>query len=292
MAVYKRAYEPYRGPLEKRWSRCLVLARYALRDLFASRFFLAAFIFCLIPVLLFGGYIFVANSDLVRTVFSLVSRTVNLQVETRFFAIFLNIQSSLVFLLTCWAGPTLVAGDLTNGALPLFLSRPFSRAEYVVGKFAVLGILLSLLTWVPALLLLFLEAGLGPKNWLGAHLWMIWPMVRLSLVWIALLSLVALATSAWVKWRIVAIGVIFGLFVFPAGLGVVMDSVLETHWGRLLDLPYLFRELLYAALHTRPLTGGQELLPHSAAWAMLFAASVASLWLLHLRLRAFEVVRG
>jgi ABC-2 type transport system permease protein len=292
MAVYKRAYEPYRGPLEKRWSRCLVLTRYALRDLFASRFFLGAFIVCLVPVLLFGGYIFVANSDLVKTVFSLVSRTVNLQVETRFFAIFLDIQSSLVFLLTCWAGPTLVAGDLTNGALPLFLSRPFSRAEYVIGKFAVLVILLSCLTWVPALLLLFLEAGLGPKNWLGAHLWMIGPIIWLSVVWIALLSLVALATSAWVRWRIVAIGVIFGLFVFPAGFGVVMDNVLGTHWGRLLDLTYLFGELLFRGLHTTFLRGGQGVVPPSAAWAMLLAASAASLWLLHLRLRAFEVVRG
>jgi ABC-type transport system involved in multi-copper enzyme maturation permease subunit len=292
MAVYKRAYEPYGGPREKRWSRCLVLTRYALRDLFASRFFLGAFIVCLVPVLLFGGYIFVANSDLVKMVFSLVSRTVSLQVETRFFAIFLDIQASLIFLLTCWAGPTLVAGDLTNGALPLFLSRPFSRAEYVIGKFAVLGILLSSLTWVPALLLLFLEAGLGPKNWLGAHLWMIGPIVWLSVVWIALLSLVALAASAWVRWRIVAIGVIFGLFVFPAGLGAVMDGILGTHWGRLLDLTYLFGELLFRGLHTTFLRGGQGVVPPSAAWAMLLASCAASLWLLHVRLRAFEVVRG
>ncbi len=292
MAVYKRAYEPYLGPREKRWSRCFVLTRYALRDLFASRFFLGAFIFCLIPVLLFGGYVFVANSDLVRTVFSLVSRSFNLPVEPRFFAVFLDIQSSLVFLLTCWAGPTLVAGDLTNGALPLFLSRPFSRAEYVIGKFAVLAILLSFLMWVPALLLLFLEAGLGPKNWLGAHLWMIGPMVWLSAVWIALLSLIALATSAWVKWRIVAIGAIFGVFVLPAGLGVVMDAVLGTHWGRLLDLSYLFGELLFTGLHTTFLRGGQGVVPRSAAWAMLLAACAVSLWLLHARLRACEVVRG
>jgi len=291
MAVYKRAYEPYRGPREKRWSRCLVLTRFALRELFASRFFFGAFIVCLIPVLLFAGYIFVVNSDLVHMVLSMVSRSFTLHVETRFFAIFLEIQSSLVFLLTCWAGPTLVAGDLTNGAMPLFLSRPFSRAEYVIGKFAVLAILLSFLTWIPAIGLLFLEAGLGPKAWLGAHLWMIGPILWCSLVWITLLSLIALATSAWVKWRIVAMGAIFGVFVIPSGFGGVMDAVLETHWGRLLNLTYLFNELLFTGFRTT-FQGGEGAVPHSAAWTMLLAASAASLWLLHVRLRACDVVRG
>jgi ABC-2 type transport system permease protein len=291
MAVYKRTYEPYRGPLESRWSRWLVLTRYALRELFSSRFFVGAFIVCLVPVLLFAGYIFVANSDLVHMVFSMISRSFTLRVETRFFAIFLDIQSSLAFLLTCWAGPTLVAGDLSNGALPLFLSRPFSRSEYVIGKFAVLAILLSFLTWIPSLGLLFLEAGLGPKGWLGAHLGLVGPIVWLSFVWIALLSLIALATSAWVKWRIVAMGAIFGVFLIPSGLGAVMDAVLETHWGRLLNLTYLYGELLFTGLGTT-FNGGQGEVPHSAAWAMLLAASGVSLWLLHARLRACEVVRG
>lgn len=291
MAVHKRTYEPYRGPLGRRWTRCLVLTRYALRDLFASRFFLAAFIVCLVPVLLFSGYIFVANSQLVRTFFVLVARTFSLSVEARFFAIFLEVQSTLVFLLTCWAGPTLVAGDLGNGALPLFLSRRFTRAEYVVGKFAVLAILLSCLTWVPAISLLLLEAGLGPKTWLPQHAWIAWPILGCSFIWIVLLSLIALATSAWVKWRMVAMGAIFGVFLIPAGLGAVIDAVLNTGWGRLLDLTYLFNELLFTGFRA-PFHGGRGAVPHAAAWAMLLAASAVSLWLLHVRLRACQVVRG
>lgn len=291
MAVYKRSYEPYCGPLAKRWSRSLVLTRFALRELFASRFFLAAFIVCLVPVLLFSGYVFVANSELVRTIFSLVSRSFSLHVEARFFAIFLEVQSSLAFLLTCWAGPTLIAGDLSNGALPLFLSRPIRRAEYVIGKFTVLGVLLSCITWIPALGLFFLQAGLGPKAWLGTHAWMIGQILRLSFVWIVLLSLIALATSAWVKWRIVAMGAIFGVFLIPSGFGAVIDAVLQTGWGRLLDLMYLFNELLFTGFRTS-FHGGEGAVPHEAAWVMLLAASAASLWLLHVRLRACEVVRG
>ena len=288
MTVYKRSYEAYRGKVTRRWSRCVVLTRYALGELFRSRFFFGFFIVSLVPVLLFAGYIFVANSPLVRTLLSLVSSSLKFPVETRFFTSFLEAQAFLAFLLTCWAGPTLVAGDLTNGALPLFLSRPLGREEYVAGKFAVLGILLSCITWIPALALLFLEGGLSEKGWLAAHLWMMGPILWCSLVWIALLALVGLATSAWVKWRIVAMGAIFGVFVIPAGLGMAMDRILETGWGRMLDPNYLFHEVLYAGF--RSSFGGA--VPLSAAWAMLVLVSVVSLEMLRARLRAFEVVRG
>lgn len=291
MAVYRRRYDPYRGRLTRRWARCVVLTRFALRELFASRFFLGFFIACLLPVVIFAGYIFVANSELVRSLLSLAAGSFKLRVETRFFTLFLQIQSFFAFLLTCWAGPTLVAGDLSNGALPLFLSRPFSRAEYIAGKFAVLGILLSFLTWIPALGLLFLEAGISPDAWFGAHRWMIAPILWCSLVWIVLLSLVALATSAWVRWRIVAIGATFAVFLIPAGFGGVLDAILRTGWGQLLNLTFLFHEILFAGFRT-PLRGGEAAVPQSAAWAMLALVSLVSLALLRARLRAFEVVRG
>lgn len=287
MAVYKRRYDTYRGPLTKRWSRCFVLTRYALRDMFRSRFFLGFFIACLVPVLFFLGYVFVANNELVHSLLSLRPST-SLAVDSRFFSLFLRVQSSLAFLLTCWAGPTLVAGDLSNGALPLFLSRPFTRGEYVAGKFAVLGILLSFLTWVPALLLFFVQAGLSANPWLWTHLWMIGPILWCPLVWIALLSLLALATSAWVRWRIVAMGAIFAVFLVPAGFGAVFDAILRTGWGQLLNLSYLFHQILYAGFRI-PLGGP---IPPSAAWAVMTIVCIGSLELLHARLRACEVVRG
>ena len=48
--------------------------------------------------------------------------------------------------------------------MPLYLCRPFSRAEYVLGKMSVLVFLLSLITWVPGLILFVIQAqpgGLG-----------------------------------------------------------------------------------------------------------------------------------
>jgi ABC-2 type transport system permease protein len=290
MAVYKRQYEWYRGRLTARRWRGFVLTRYAMRDLFRSRFFSACFALSFVPVLIFAGYIFIANNDLLRTLLSF-SQTVRLTIEPKFFAIFLSTQTSSAFLLTCWAAPTLVSGDITNGAFPLFLSRPLSRAEYVAGKFGVIATLLSCMTWIPALLLLFLQGGLSDSRWLPPHIWMIGPILWCTWLWIALLSLLALTASAWVKWRVLAMGSILGVFIIPAGFGGVLNATLHTNWGNLLNLSYIFQEILWAGFGVS-YQGGLGGVPQSAAWVMLLAVAVVCLQLLHVRLRAFEVVRG
>jgi hypothetical protein len=46
MAVYRRIYTSYSGPLTPAWSRSLVLFRYSRRKLFRSKVQTALFVFC------------------------------------------------------------------------------------------------------------------------------------------------------------------------------------------------------------------------------------------------------
>ena len=294
MAVYKRRYHPYHGPLTPERSRFLVLTRYTLAELFRSRVFLLLFVLALVPILFFATYIFLANSSAVQLV--LQFRVAGgFEVESRFFFVLITIQTQLAFLLTCWVCPTLVAGDLVNGALPLFLSRPFSRPEYVAGKCAVIALLLSVVTWVPGLILFSLQAGLAKGGWIWSHLWMVVPIVCCSAVWILMLSLISLAVSAWVKLRIVATGVIFCAFLVPAGLGAIFNTIMGTYWGNLLNFSQLFGLILVKGFRLESELGdpaGMERVPLFAAWIMMILVCVASLYILNARLRAREVVRG
>jgi ABC-2 type transport system permease protein len=294
MAVYKRKYSSYTGALTPQWPRFFVLTRYAFGDLFKSRFFVLLLILSLVPVLFFAGYIFIANNKTVQLL--LPSGPSDMfAVEEKFFSIVVIVQTQIAFILNCWVGPVLIAGDLTNGALPLFLSRPFSRADYVLGKFAVLGVLLSVITWVPALLLFALQSGLGKAGWFWPHLWMILPIVFCSVIWVLMLSLLSLAVSAWVKLRIVATGVIFVAFFIPAGLGEMFNSIMGTYWGRLLNFSYMFRLILERGFgEGNGIFGrlGFEEIPVAAAWGVLIAVCVLCLLVLNARLRAREVVRG
>ena len=60
-----------------------------------------------------------------------------------------------------------------------------------------------------------------------------------SLIWIAFLSLLGLALSSWVKWRVVATGIIFAAVFVPAGVGGIVTAILRTRWGFLLNLPFM-----------------------------------------------------
>jgi ABC-type transport system involved in multi-copper enzyme maturation permease subunit len=294
MAVYKRRYNSYTGSQTPEWSRFFVLTRYAFADLFKSRFFVILLVLCIVPCLFFAGYIFVANNQTVQLLMQLRSADF-FSVESQYFVFIMMVQTQAAFLLNCWVGPVLIAGDLTNGALPLFLSRPFSRADYVLGKLAVLGILLSAVTWVPCLLLFSLQSGLAMNGWIWSHLWMVVPIVLCSAIWILMLSLMSLAVSAWVKLRIVATGVIFISFFIPAGLGEMFNSIMGTYWGRLLNFSYMFRLILAKGFRERSgLLGsiGWHEIPVPAAWGVLIFVCLLSLVILNARLRARETVRG
>ncbi|MGB2670484.1 MAG: hypothetical protein WBH24_01780 [Candidatus Acidiferrum sp.] len=294
MAVYKRRYNSYTGSLTPEWSRFFVLTRYAFADLFKSRFFVILLILCIIPCLFFAGYIFIANNKTVQMLMQMRFADA-LTVETEYFIIIMITQTQAAFLLNCWVGPVLISGDLANGALPLFLSRPFNRSDYVFGKLAVLALLLSAVTWVPCLLLFSLQSGLARNGWIWSHLWMVVPIILCSAIWILMLSLVSLAVSAWVKLRIVATGVIFITFFIPAGLGEMFNAIMGTYWGRLLNFSYLFRLILSNGFRERSgLLGRISLkeIPVPMAWGSLIFVCLLCLLILNARLRARETVRG
>ena len=294
MAVYKRRYNSYLGSLTPERSRFFVLTRYAFADLLKSRFFVLLLILSLVPTLFYATYIFLANNSSVQLLLQMrISGTIS--VEPSFFFIVMLVQTWLAFFLNCWVGPVLVSGDLTNGALPLFLSRPFSRADYVLGKLAVMALLLSAVTWVPGLLLFGLQAGLAKGGWIWSHLWLTLPILFCSAIWILMLSFISLAVSAWVKLRIVATGVIFISFFIPAGIGEIFNAIMSTYWGRLLNLSYLFGLIMrhgFREDYQLRDFGISPDIPIPAAWIMMILVCAFSLLILNTRLRAREVVRG
>jgi len=298
VAVHRRAYRPYDGPLtSERW-RFLVLPRYGLLELFESRTLTAFYVLCFVPFLVEASAIYISHSAAARGLLQL-SPAAGVEVtRPEFFMGTLIFQGALAFLLTAWVAPVLVSPDLVNGALPLFLSRPFSRAEYVLGKASVLAALLSLITWVPGLVLFALQAGLT-EGWASVNLRIAGALFAGAWVWILVLALLGLAISAWVRWRIVASGALVGVFFMGSAFGEMWKEILGTPWGRVTNLSYLvglvWRDL-FGVFSDRQMShemfndGPGRDLPTWAAWLGLTAAVAVSVWLLDRRLRAREVV--
>ena len=304
MAVHKRLYRPLaQRELTPRWSRFLVLPRFAAQGWRGSRLLTAFLILSLVPALIAAGVIYVYNSELAQGLLGITGGTSkwDFQIDGRFFAFLTNIQATLAFLLVGWVGPGLVAPDLINNALPLYLSRPFSRAEYVLGRVTTLLLLGSAITWVPNLLLFGLQAGLAGGGWWHQNLHLAWGIFAGSLICLLVLALLALALSAWVRWRIVATGLYVGVFFVLAGLGEAFNETLRTYWGKLLNLGYLINTVwqdLFEVVVTERQRRGQigdptKLdIPVGYCWVALLMLAGFCLLLLSRRLRAREVVRG
>ena len=99
--------------------------------------------------------------------------------------------------------------DLADNALPILLSHPISRFGYLLGNFIALFSSLSLVTWIPCLLLFAYQGYTSPQPWAADNLRVAIGLLAGSVLWIALLSIFGLALASWVKWRMMATGSIF-----------------------------------------------------------------------------------
>jgi ABC-2 type transport system permease protein len=288
LAVYKRTYSAYEGSLTPAWSRFLILPRYSFARLWQSKFLVMFFMACFFYPLGCVGYIYLANNLSVLSSFGIPEPLGQaLKVQPSLFLYFCWVQAAFTYLLTAFIGPSLISPDLVNGAMPLYLCRPFSRAEYIAGKMSVLVFLLSLVTWVPGLVLFAIQASLAGWEWTKGNLWIAGSLFIGLMIWILLLSLLALALSAWIKWKIAAGGLVLGVFFAGAGFGTALNSVMRTNYGTLLNLTEVMFTI-WSRLFSWPSDTGISV---EASWICVGVVCATCLWLLIRRVRAFEVVK-
>lgn len=305
MAVYEQTYKRYAGPLTPEWSRFLIIPRHAFRSVFSSKLFTAFFVICFLPLLVEAILIYLHHN------FSAIaSMKINVRelvpIDAFFFQTFISIQGGFAFFVALLVGPPLVSRDLRNNALPLYLCRPFTRTEYVLGKMSVILILLSVVTWVPQLLLFLFQSYLEGFAWFKANVWMINAIVLGGLVWALLLALLTQTISALVKWRVVASGILLGIFFIPTVFGAFVNEVFRTRWGNIISLGALIHNVTSGLFGTfdrtfdvvrfRDFEGTITEIqmfepPLWASWMVLFLICAVCLAVLSWKVKAYEVVR-
>lgn len=301
MAVYEHLYGAYEGESHSKWSRFLVIPRYALRETFKSKLFTTIFILCFIYPLIATILVYLHHNANALALLQINVREL-LPINASFFLTFVQVQCAFAFILTVLVAPPLISRDLSNNALPLYLCRPLSRAEYVLGKMTVVAFLLSLVTWIPGLLIFFFQASLSGFAWLWANLWMIWAIFFGCMVWIILLSLLSLAVSSFLRWRVVASGALLGMFFVPSAFGAIVNQLFLTRAGTLISL-WATMDGIWRGLfglfdrQKRPTLDGQFLNivllepPLWAFWLVIALVCAVCVWLLARKVRAYEVIK-
>lgn len=305
MAVYEHTYKQYTGEVTPRWSRFLTLPRHSYRSIFQSKFFIAYFVACFIYPLVCSILIYLHHNAEALAVMEVAVRKL-IPIDAEFFQNFVIWQGMAAFFMTLLIGPPLISRDMTNNALPLYLCRPFSRAEYVLGKMSVLFILLSLITWIPGLLLFFFQSYLEGWGWFVQNIRIGGAILAGGLIWVLLLALMSLAISSWVKWRMAASAALIGVFFIPSAFAEVINNIFLTRWGNIISLRALIGAVWGSLFGTfvrqtgriRGFSSGRRLFvdlfepPVWSAWLMLFLIGALCLLLLVRKIRAYEVVNS
>ena len=285
MAVYERIWRRYDGALTPvRW-RTGVVTKYALGEAFSSRIFTAFYVLCLLPTLVGVFLVYLSHNTSLIQQFGLTKEFMG-GLTSIFFQILFAWQAFPAFFVTVIVSPSLIAADLSNNALSLYLSRPINRRDYVLGKMAVLALLLSPITWMGGLLIFGLQAYLEGNGW-GLDNWRIGMAYFVGhITWIVVISLLSLAISAWVRFKPAARGALFGIIFILAGFGEAINAVTGSSIGDLIDLTLAIVNVVMFMF------GGdtQGTLPIAMNWLTLVATCLISIWMLHRKLRAHEVV--
>ncbi len=293
MAVYDRAWRRYSGQLTPARWRFLVITQYALRDTFSTRAFAIFYLICSLPSVAALLTIYALNN---LEKIELLSQFASQLPADKLSMIIVEILRWLflaeaipAFFLAVIVSPSLIAADLSRNAIPMYLSRPIGRRDYILGKMAVLVLLMSPVTWMASLSLYGMQSFLAGNGWWYSdqHYRLAFAHLLGHLAWIVMVSLMSLAVSAWVRYKWLARGVLFGLFMISAGFSALLNALLGTKWGSLLNLQGVINVIVRHLFGTASGTG----IPAWSAWLSLITITSLSLLLLARKVQAQEVVR-
>jgi hypothetical protein len=193
MPIFEQTYRKWEGTLRTAGIRWLPITKMGIKQTFKKKRFLLFFIGCQVPFLVFAIRLIIG---------ALVPENVEntaefLQVTPSFFAHFLWIQSTFVFIMTIWSGANLINGDYQSNALQLYLSKPLTQLDYILGKLSIVAFFNLAITMVPAILLFIMHVLIKyDKSWFVQNLWVIPAILGISLAISVIHSLFILCLSA------------------------------------------------------------------------------------------------
>lgn len=181
-----RHYEGHREPPGKTWS---VIAWAGIRNMLTKRAFLGLLIFAWVPFVVRAvQFYFAANYPQFAEIIAPTAAT---------FRDFVSQQGLFAFFITIYVGAGLIASDRRANALQIYLSKPISRTEYIVGKLATLLFFLLGVTLLPCVLLLLLQISFAANiDILRAHKFLPASIVLSTLLMSLVMSCTMLALSS------------------------------------------------------------------------------------------------
>jgi ABC-2 type transport system permease protein len=277
MPIHDQGYRRYGGGRTPHGRAWWIIARAQLLTALKFRPFVVLLLFSFVPFVARGVQIYLASS------FQQVSM---LAATAQTFREFLDQQGLFVFLVTIALGGA-IADDRRANALQLYLSKPLTRVEYVLGRMMPALICLLGVTLLPAMLLLLLQVAFsGSTAFLRQNLFLLPAITLVSLTQALLSSCTVLALSSLSKSRRFVAVMYAGIIFFTTAMYQVLRAITGSRaWAAISpgDMMDVVADSVFRIRSTPPV-------PVSVAVMMIVLLIAGSLWILERRVRAVEIV--
>lgn len=299
------SYRTYDGPLRTHYVRWWVIARASLRLAMKKRGYWPLVALASFPYLMVGIMLYISKRTGMAGMLTAMGGDLY---QNAFFAAY-SWSLFSVFLLALLTGNAAIAGDTRANALQVYLSKPITKLDYLVGKWAGLFITVASASLIPATVLYLFVLGLYYQDgFLGEHPALILQAIAVSVLPGVLHTSVLLGFSAVAKTPRVA-AALYAAFYFALGpISQITAGILgqagHTQQAALasrMSMSGILSEVAMHVLDAKPMPGrfgGQHglsqlpeppLLPIALTLAGLVLAGLA---IARARVRAVEVVRG
>ena len=187
MPIHDQGYKRYAGT-RSRGRAWLVIFTTGVRAMMGNRKWIALMILSWIQFIVRAVQFYIAAN---------FSQAAIVAPSAATFRDFFDKQDLPVFIVTVWLGAALIAQDRRANALQIYLSKPLTRIEYIVGKLSILMAFLLFITWVPAMLLLVVQVVFaGNFQFLTANAYLFPAITVYALVEVVMVSMAMLALSS------------------------------------------------------------------------------------------------
>jgi ABC-type transport system involved in multi-copper enzyme maturation permease subunit len=278
MPIHDQSYRRYGGGKTVPGRAWTVIAWAGVLNMIRKRAFLGLLIFAWLPFVVRAVQIYVATN---------FPQASMLAPDAKMFRDFLEQQDFFVFIITIYVGAGLIATDRRANALQIYLSKPLMRAEYIAGKAAILFLFIMLVTWLPSMLLLFLQVMFkGSFEFLKANLFL-FPAITVSTLLQALLATFTMLALSSLSKSSRYVGILYaGIIFFTAAIFGAMRAITGGTSLSWLSLGASISQVVDVIFRLPP----RYTTPWSVSLIVIFGLIVLSISVLERRVRGVEVV--
>jgi ABC-type transport system involved in multi-copper enzyme maturation permease subunit len=278
MPIHDQSYRRYRGGKTAPGRAWTVIAWAGIVNMLRKRAFLGLLIFAWLPFVVRAVQIYISTN---------FPQVAMLAPTADTFRQFLEQQDFFVFVITIYVGAGLIANDRRANALQIYLSKPLMRSEYIAGKAMVLIVFLTLVTLVPAILLLMLQVMFaGSFAFLRKNAFLFPAITVGSMLQVLVASFTMLALSSLSK-SSRYVGILYaGIIFFTAAIFGAMYAITGDSSLSWLSVTASLSQLVDVVFRVKP----RYLTPWPVSLTVVIGLIVLSISVLERRVRGVEVV--